>query len=437
MNADLPDSPSSRGLSFRRYWYARVLAQTAQGALLYGLLIVLVDQTRSGVWPSLFVVTSIAPALLFGLLGGVIADWLPQRFLMIVLNLARFATILVVLRAGVSLAGIFIVTTLIWMIHQFYSPAESALLPRLVSVEELPRATSRFNLALSVAQVLGMVLLAPLALKFSTPSALLLCCSALYLAAGLALLFVSVPERRQTRAREPVRAEASSSLRTGWSRIVADDGAFAVVIDSVLIGIGLSTLVVIVPQYLERVLDTGADNTVYVFAPAALGLVLGLQLAPLAGELLGYGRLATAGLVLFALCIFAIGMIDVVSGFLLDRGLLVTWIDRQLGLAPRISTTMLLSLPAGIAVGLVNVAARTVLVLRTPPESHARVFATQMTLANLGALVPTLAAGLLIDLTGVKPVALLISIALLGGAVLGRRIGGGERRAAAIGSAAT
>jgi hypothetical protein len=86
---------------------------------------------------------------------------------------------------------------------------------------------------------------------------------------------------------------------------------------------------------------------------------------------------------------------------------------------------------------LVNVAARTVLVLRTPPESHARVFATQMTLANLGALVPTLAAGLLIDLTGVKPVALLISIALLGGAVLGRRIGGGERRAAAIGSAAT
>jgi hypothetical protein len=428
----IQDTRIAQASGFRRFWYARLLSQTGQGALLYGMLIVLVDQTRSGVWPSLFVITSIAPALLFGLFGGVVADWLPQRFLMIVLNLIRFLTILAIVRGDISLAGIFIVTTLIWLVHQFYSPAESALLPRLVTVDELPRATSRFNLALSVAQLLGMVLLAPLTLKLSSPNVLLLCCAALYLAAGVVLLFVSVPERIQLRAHEPVTAEASLSLRTGWRRIVSDDAAFAALIDSVLIGIGLSTLVVIVPQYLERVLATGADNTVYVFAPAALGVVIGLQFAPLAGLLIGHGRLATTGLVLFALCVLAIGLIGAVSDFLFDRGLLVAWFDRVFGIPPRISTTMLLSLPAGVAIGLVNVAARTVLVLRTPPESHARVFATQMTLANFGALLPTLAAGLLIDVTGVKPVAILISFALVAGAVLGRRIGGDERRSATV-----
>lgn len=435
-------SPSTSAASrtrhgFRRFWYARVLAQTAQGALLYGLLILLVDQTRSGIWTSLFVITSIIPALLFGLLGGVIADWLPQRFLMVVLNLARLAAILMLMRGSVSLAAIFIVTTLIWVIHQFYSPAESALLPRLVTVDGLPRATSQYNLALSVAQLLGMVLLAPLALKFGTTDILLVSCAALYLAAGVTLLFVGVPERLHVQPHEPVRAEASSSLRSGWRHIVRDDGAFAALVDSVLIGIGLSTLVVIVPQYLVRVLDTGADNTVYVFAPAALGLVAGLQIAPLAGAVLGYGRLATAGLVLFAVCIFAIGMIDVVSDFLLDRGLLVDWVDRRLGIAPRISTTMLLALPAGLAVGLVQVATRTMLALQTPSRFHARVFSTQMTLANLGALVPTLAAGLLIDLTGVKPVAILIALALVAGAIFARRIGRQEREAAATGSVPT
>src|SRR5690606_31735491 len=119
--------------SFGRFWVSRVLAQTAQSALLYGLLIALVEQTTAGIWASLFVVCSIVPALVLGLPGGVIADWLPQRGLMVILNGLRVLAILVALRGAFDVADIFIVTIAIWVIHQFYSPAESALLPALVS----------------------------------------------------------------------------------------------------------------------------------------------------------------------------------------------------------------------------------------------------------------------------------------------------------------
>jgi hypothetical protein len=40
-----PDDKLLKHPAFRNYWVARLLAQTAQGALLYGLLVLIVDRT--------------------------------------------------------------------------------------------------------------------------------------------------------------------------------------------------------------------------------------------------------------------------------------------------------------------------------------------------------------------------------------------------------
>ncbi len=411
-----------------RFWVSRLLSQTAQSALLYGLLIVIVNQTSSGIWPALFVVASIVPSLLFGLPGGVVADWLPQRALLVLLNAMRVAIILfMLLWSEIQLSGIFILTFAIWIVHQFYAPAESALLPKLVPPDRLPRATSLYNLALSAAQFLGLVMLAPIMLKYSSIEVLLAICAALYLVAAVVLLFVRLSRGSVPPPHESLRTETSGSLATGWRMMARDRRSFGALVDSVMVGIGLSALIVIVPQFLESVLHTDAGNTVFVFAPAAIGVVIGLQIAPLLGRIAGFGRLAFGGLALFACAIFMIGSINQISDILDSQGLLVTWLEERFALRPEIAATMLLSIPAGIAVGLVNVAIRTELVLRTPAESHARVFSTQMTIANLGALVPTLLAGALIDLVGVQVVATIIALGLLTGALLGRRIGRSQR----------
>ena len=417
---------------YRWFWYSRVLAQTAQAALLYGLLIYLVSETDSGIWPALFVITSIVPALVFGLIGGVLADWLPKRFFMFVLNFARALVILPLLRGDLSIADVFLLTGAIWTFHQFYTPAESALLPRLTSPEGLPRATSRYNLALPVAQLLGMVILAPSVLKFGNIDILLVLSALLYLAASLALLPVRPRPAEDATAFAEAVAAPTGFLRVGWREISSDSRAFAALVDSVMIGIGLSALVVIVPQFLEDVLNIGADNTVFVFAPSAVGLVIGLQFAPLLGRIIGHGRLATLGLGLFSLSIFALGSIDQVAGWLQERDVLVSWLDSQFGLSPLIATVMVLSFPAGFAVGLSNVAIRMVLIQQTSPRAHARVFSTQMTVANICALLPTIATGLLVDAVGVRPVAVVIALGVLAGAILGRRIGRDGRKSAGV-----
>ena len=63
---------------------------------------------------------------------------------------------------------------------------------------------------------------------------------------------------------------------------------------------------------------------------------------------------------------------------------------------------------------------------RTRAAARGQVLATQSTVANAVALAPTLLAGVAIDLVGVRPVAFSVAGLLVLGAVLGRRIGGGQ-----------
>jgi len=404
---------------YRAWWNARLLAQTAQAALLYGLLILITDRTDRSIYASLYVVCSILPALAFGLLGGWLADRLPQRAFLIVLNLARAGLVAFLLSAVVSLTTIFAVTLGIWIVHQFFSPTESATVARIVPPERLDNANALSNFALTLAQFFGMVLIAPLMLMLPDERALFVVIAALYALAAVFLVRMGrLPGSDPGTARKP-----PLDLRRGWHVVVADRPAFGALIDAVLIGVGMSTLVVLIPYYLVDVLDTDASNTVFVFAPAVVGLVAGLQLAALLGRLIGHTRLALLGLLGFSVCIALLGLIDQFIEILNESRVELESLENQLGLSTRTSATMLLSIPAGFFSAVTNVAARTVLLQRSPEDARGQVLATQSTLSNAIALIPTITAGLAIDLFEVRPVAFAIALLLVIGAIAGRRIG--------------
>ncbi len=408
---------------FRAWWIARLLSQTAQAALLYGLLILITDRTDRSIYASLYVVCSILPSLAFGLLGGWLADRLPQRAFLIALNLARAGLVAFLLSSGVSLTTIFAITLGIWIVHQFFSPTESATVARIVPAERLDNANALSNFALTLAQLFGMVLIAPLMLKLPDERVLFVVVALLYTLAAVYLVRMGrLPGREPGERRKP-----PLDLRRGWRVVVADRPAFGALIDAVLIGVGMSTLVVIVPYYLVDVLNTDAGNTVFVFAPAVFGLIVGLQLAALLGKLIGHTRLGLLGLIGFATCIALLGLIDQFIEVLNESSVEMESLENQLGLSARISATMLLSVPAGFCSAITNVAARTVLLERAPEDARGQVLATQSTLSNAIALVPTITVGLAIDLVGVRPVAFAIALLLIVGAIAGRRIGADQR----------
>ena len=402
---------------YAKFWWSRLLCQTSQGAILYGLLILVTDLTDASIYTSLFVICAIVPAILFGLPAGISVDSLPRVPLLVMLNFLRVLFVLALVDTNLSLVGIFAVALGLWTIHQFYSPAESALMASLVDKSVYSDAQSLSNLALSIAQLTGLVIVAPITLRFAGPSTLFAICGALWIAAAVLVGLLPSRQNELTRANQN-RAGLRKSLGNGWRLVRSDHAMYEVFIDDMLVGIGGSAIIVLMPLYLKGVLNTGAENTVFVFAPAALGLLIGLRVAPALNRSIGGRRTATGALMLFALTVALFGYVDKVLRFLdntlnLPIGELAGW----LGLAPIVLMVMLLSVPSGLATSIGSVSARSVMLARSPVDMRGQVIATQSLFQNVGALIPTLLAGIAADVIGVQRVAVAIAVLTAAGAL--------------------
>ncbi len=436
------DQPLLRDPTFRNFWLSRLFVQLAQGAMLYALLILVVDLTSSSFYTALFVNCSILPAIIFGIPGGIVSDSLPRRPMMVALNLTRFALICATLLVSPSLSAVFALTLALWVIHQFYSPIESTVVASLVPPERFSSAQALHNLALTIAQALGLVLLAPLILRFFDISVLFAICASLFLAAaGFAALLPRLDDQLVEDAvpaaavnadpgviRQPARIGArrpgsiASSFQwflNGWRMVSHDRIALGAVLDDMLVGLGLASLLVIMPLYLEAVLNTAQENTTFVFAPAALGLVVGLRAAPALNTVLENRYIATLGLALFALSVITLGFVvrltDFVTGTL--RLPLIELSD-AVGISTYVLVVMVISIPAGFASALVGVAARSVLLSRVPPGARGQVIASQNLFQSLATLLPTFAVGIFADIVGVRVMAVAIGLVLLTGATI-------------------
>jgi MFS family permease len=398
--------------TFLAFWLSRFLVQAAQGALMYGLLVLVVDATDSSVFSSIFVVCSVIPAILFGLPAGVAVDALPRRPLLVALNLIRFLFVLALVVRPPSLAGIFATTLAIWLIHQFYAPAESSTLASIVPRNRLVDGQALSNLALVIAQAIGVIAIAPLLLKTSEPRYLFAVCAAFFLTAAGLVFQIHIGELKgqlSQMSRHPDGVFAT--LLRGLRVTMGDRVLFRVTAADVMVGIGLSALVVVAPIYLKRILNTSSENTVFVFAPAAIGVLIGLRAAPLLGRYFGLRWVAVYGLALFALSIAAFGFLGDIHWLLVDTfNIPIDRIAHTLHIPPLALLVMLFSIPAGFASSIVGVASRTITLERTPLAFRGQVIATQSLVQNLGALVPTMLAGIAADQLGVERVAIIIAL---------------------------
>jgi predicted MFS family arabinose efflux permease len=333
------------------------------------------------------------------------------------MNLLRFLFVLALVVRPPSLAGIFATTLAIWLIHQFYAPAESSTLASIVPQNRLVNGQALSNLALVIAQAVGVIAIAPVILKTSDPRYLFAVCAALFLTAAALVLQIHIGELRGNLSQMSRHPDGiGATLLRGLRVTIGDRILFRVTAADVMVGIGLSALVVVAPIYLKRILNTSSENTVFVFAPAAIGVLIGLRAAPYLGKYFGLRWVAVYGLALFALCIAAFGFLGDIHWLLVDTfNLPIDRIAHTLRLPPLALLVMLFSIPAGFASSIVGVASRTITLERTPLQYRGQVIATQSLVQNLGALVPTMLAGIAADQLGVERVAVIIAILIMGG----------------------
>ncbi|ASN06766.1 MFS transporter [Virgibacillus necropolis] len=98
------------------------------------------DLTESAVYTTGMAIAETAPYLIFGLVGGVIADWLPRKKLLLFLDCLRIPLVFSVVVFHhfdvISYVYLLIVSFLIQSIGCFFNPAHRAVLPQITSIAE-------------------------------------------------------------------------------------------------------------------------------------------------------------------------------------------------------------------------------------------------------------------------------------------------------------
>jgi MFS family permease len=393
---------------FRRLAGAKLLQLLGQNALIYGLFILVVARYESAFATALFVLAASIPSILFGPFGGVVADALPHKTVILITMALRAATVVPFILYDPGLILIVAFTALVWTVYQFFSPAENAALPSVAPRHQITAANSLLNGISIVAQLGGAGLIAPVAVKLLGANGLFVIVIVLF--AGAFLLYAGITGLTSERV-ETKRTSWIASLPDGLRAIRGNDALSRVTTLLILMDVALVVVVVAAPTFIQRVLFTASANAVYIFAPGALGVAIGLLAAPLLVRFLPAKAVVTLGYILVIAVLLALPFVRPLALALDDWTFLpFAPVQDYLNIRPAIAMTAVLVPFAGFGMTLVRVATRTVVYEVAPPGHLAQVFATQSSLGSLASLPPTLLAGLLIDLIGVRPVLVLTGV---------------------------
>jgi len=414
---------------FRRLMEARAVAQTGQNAMLYTLLILVVNETASSIHSALLVTAWMLPCIVLGVPAGGLADVLPKRALLVAGYAVRAALAAAMILYVDDVWTLYLLVLAFSSVGQVSGPAEAAALPVLVRRDQLAGANSWMVLSLMVGQGAGAVALAPFILKFIGAEASL-AIAALLLAAA-AFIVTSVTGLRAVDGGQaaPPRGGLAESLSAGWSVLSTSRRAFLALVYLTVVGTLAKALAVLAPHYTRDVLKIATENTVFVVAPAAIGALLALVVTPPLARWAGAARMAAAGFVLYVLGVVGLGLIVYVRDFIVDHMELgLPFVEREVGVSSVniVTMAMILAIPVGFAATMVGVAGKAVLNEEAPEGKQGRVFATQGALSDALSLLPLFAIGGVAELVGVREVLLVAAVvAFLAGVYLSvsRRFG--------------
>lgn len=398
-----------RNRYFLRLWMAQLVSQTIQNAANYGLIILIATRTNTSYLATSFGIVAFAlPAVIFGAPAGVLVDRFERRKTLWVSNILRaalcfvFALSLFVDQKAILPA--YALSFSIATISQFFAPAEGASIPLLVHPDELINALSLFNITFTIAQALGLIILGPIVLLLlpvvnigsATHSIALQPIDSLFVIVGLlyvvcAGLVLSIP-RRALHLRRPAHHGDNRQRSTNrqmysiwhgilecWQFIRRDKRLFISVLQQVIGGTVVAVVAMIAPGFVEKFFNRPPDQSILVFLPAGLGLVLGSAVTPRIVRLLRSTVTITIGFVTLSAAAALLTVVHTIAVSVAPT----LWFSAPAYLVAAI----LLTFCIGVALDFINVPAQTTMQEQSPDWIKGRVLAVQAMLLNV-ATVP-------------------------------------------------
>ena len=172
-NAKFASALCSR--SFALLWSGQAVSSFGDAVFTMAMIWVVLVLTGSAAAMGLIVFAQWIPKIVFLLLGGVTADRVSRRALMVCSDLGRSCIVLLVAYLSwvhlLQLWHLFLLNILFGIIDSFFVPAYQALEPQLVTAEDLTSVNSLDMLVRQISSLLGPIAGAGLIARFGVGSA--------------------------------------------------------------------------------------------------------------------------------------------------------------------------------------------------------------------------------------------------------------------------
>jgi len=395
--------------SFLYLILAEVFSQIAANIVNFVLLIVAFDLSNSNTVVSGVVLAFMIPSILFGIPAGIYVDRWNKKKVLFLTNAVRAIMLVLLALLHHNLFFVYTLTFIISLVTQFFVPAETPMIPRLVNKQHLLVANALFGMGVYGSILVAYGLSGPLLILLGKTNTFFFL-SVLFVIASFFVWRIKLSQQQkdaQVKTMEPlsVRREISSLFSLMAKTKEVSHSLFLLTLSQILILI----LAVIGPGYAKQILSIPVDSFLLLFVtPAALGMVIGAVIIGTYFNQTSKYLLANIGVFLSAVAVLVLpyGSSFASKGF-------ITTMNMYLPDITVFNILVFLAFIMGFANALVFVPSNTILQEYTSDELRGKVYGALNTFVGIFSLIPTIAAGGLADIFGVAHVLTGIGIFLL------------------------
>lgn len=368
-----------RGFAF--LWASRLISRLGDWILDVALPIWVYQLTGSATLLGTIVALEMLPAILLSPLAGVYVDRWDRRRVLIWSNLLLGLSVLLLLgvRTETQIWIIFLVALINACLGVFLGPAQVALVPSIVTSDQLLQANSTMTLTLQGSRFVGpalggaVIALAGPYLAFGVDAATFLLA---------ALLILAIPKDEEDPSEEKLELAAPEGvyheLMEGLSFIRRTRLLWGTLIVWSIMMIAAGVVAAVLVVFVSQALGGSEESFGYLLATQGLGMVVGGVVTMVLGARVAPIRSFKLGLVLFSII------------FLLGAN------------APNVPIAAVLVFGLGATMALVAISNTTIFQQAAPDRFRGRVLASQNAVTSLTVLVGALAAGVLTDQFGAR-----------------------------------
>lgn len=296
---------------FFRFWLSQAISQIGDRVHSLALIWLVYHWSESALAVGMILVATSLPGILVSPLAGVLCDRFSRRRIMIAADLARFVVVgLLAWRAqtgDLGYPGLIAATVAISIASAFFNPATLAMIPGLVSREDLTGANAASQLVAGLSAVIGPLFGSALIALIGVPLAFALN-SVSFLGSALFIAWV-----REPAAVRSAGASFMDELRAGREALRRAPLISALLGPIVAINFFFAAIPVVAPVLAEGVYHAGAAGLGILMSGFGGGLFAGSLLLSLAGRRLRERPLLLGGFTLIGSAFFVIALLQFLS----------------------------------------------------------------------------------------------------------------------------